>query len=304
MRCLENKEKDRNNVFDKIRQEVLVVLEDKYQRWDKENKYNYLPFHNKLHTVRVERRAVQIAKCIGYEDIELVRLCALFHDIVQDYEIKECGMFLKRSRKTGYNEEESFNVFIEYIKQYYSEYSDKIDKIKSAFLATIPSFEQGHVLQKNLTPESPLLARILAMADLGSAGMESAEVFFSEGCALFREEYLDLYGADIDGFDDEFIRAMIGSMHNWLKGQISFINSRKEIFKEDIKVFGDVIKGELTKLFSNFDANLEYISGKKKEFESLIGNYQNQTRRDLKNTFEQALKFFGYRVLEGYIVSF
>ncbi len=293
-----------NERFGRVRQEVLAVLEDKYQRWNEENKYDYLPFHNQFHTIGVERRAIQIAECIGFEDIELVRLCALFHDIVQDYEIKECGMFLKRSRKTGYNEEESFNVFIEYIKQYYSEYSDKIDEIKSAFLATIPSFEQGHVLQKNLTPESPLLARILAMADLGSAGMESAEVFFSEGCALFREEYLDLYGAGIDDFDDEFIKAMIGNMRIWLEGQISFINSRKEIFKEDINVFDDLTRENLKKLFSNFDFNLEYISGKKKEFGELINSYQRQTGRELKNTFERALKFFGYSVLKGYIVPF
>ena len=293
-----------NKRFGRVRQEVLVVLEDKYQRWNKESKYDYLPFHNQLHTIGVERRAVQIAECIGFEDIELVRLCALFHDIVQDYEVKQCGVFLKRSRKTGYNEKESFDVFIEYITQYYSEYFERIDEIKSAFLATIPSFKQDQVLQKNLTPESPLLARILAMADLGSAGMESAEVFFSEGCVLFREGYLDLYGAGIDDFYDEFIRAMIGSMHNWLKGQISFIKSRKEIFEDDIKIFDDIIKGELTKLFSNFDVNLKYIFGKKEEFESLTGNYQNQTGRDLKNTFEQALKFFGYRVLEGYVVPF
>ncbi len=160
--------------------------------------------------------------------------------------------------------------------------------VKEAILATVPSFEGGAVTQKNLTPESSLLAVAVALADLGEAGMDKFESFISGSKAEFRETNIGLgrmiagmrkTGEPIADYVKEQYRQ---KMVAWSKGQIGFIGGREKLLETDIAALTGDQKGAVRRLFVNFAENIKRMRETLKEREGM--------------TFEQLAANMGYEL--------
>ena len=173
-----------------------------------------LDYHNVLHTQGVLDRTTKILpalqkqdpQLVSEHDIEIGRIAAIFHDIVQDWEPDVIGKpgapTYKKMRKrfAGRNEERSANQAADYMAMANQQagrpvFSEKdIETQREAILATVPHYDSDlyTVTQPNLNANSTLVARSLALADLGFVGMCSGQYFMDGEDALFREDNLDI----------------------------------------------------------------------------------------------------------------
>jgi len=170
-----------------------------------------LAFHNSVHTERIIERTGLIIDAIKEANPELVSektkvlgtISAAFHDTVQGWEEKNAkdGDFAKTTigRFVGQNEKASADLGAEFMDksnkesnmEIFSEDDKKI--LREAIEATVPGFDpKKGVIQPNLNENSSIVARALALADLGGAGMAGPEIFLEEGDVLFKEENLDI----------------------------------------------------------------------------------------------------------------
>jgi len=258
-----------NNALILVRQrfEDTVVEKDK------------LPFHNTVHTKDMWQRAVRIASTINQADPEffpqrsakIAELAAIYHDTVQRWvesPVKE-GNFEKimRRRLSGDNEKASAEEFVEFMEQANRNSGIEIftdtDKAagKEGIMVTVPGFdlERGTVIQPSLTAESGVIARIVALADLGAAGMDGPGKFLPEGDALFREENLDILNAlkkpeDISDEEKDYYRMR---MLGWMKLQYKFVSGRKALLEKELMGLPKDTKAAVRKLFDKFDASIE-----------------------------------------------
>ena len=195
----------------------------------RETKEKQLYYHTIDHALAVKRRANIIFKAIestlsiSQRLTELNRLehsiglCAMAHDMVQQFclstEIKT-----PRKRISGISEIATANKLIEYINNFNRALSDRqvdseilfsdldIAVIKDAILATICdrdpqagktaySFSSYSIYQPYLYDSQAkisIVGRIIALADLGTLGMEGVEQYIKEGILVFLEDNLDL----------------------------------------------------------------------------------------------------------------
>lgn len=256
-----------------------------------------LPYHNSDHTRLVIRNTDRILralcdsdhKLVSERDVSLGRLSAAYHDVVQLWELVDVNIdgsslsLVKRKRFTGKNEEKSATEALEFLKK--SKFPDRDKKtVEEAILVTIPAFDPqfGTVIQPFLTPETSVVARAVALADIGTAGLEGGERFLSDGIALFREEFPNfedvINGAlKLTDSDKEFLRSL---MLNWLNSQTSFVEGRKARMAHELFGLPDRAKQTLLKLFDKFD-------------DSISNTIRiNQFAKSLN--FEELLILFGY----------
>lgn len=268
----------------------------------------HLDYHNVLHTQGVLDRTTKILSIlqkkipgsISDHDIQVGRIAAAFHDVIQEWEPAISGEsgtanYRKiRKRHVGRNEELSANQAAEFMtlanqqagRQVFSQ--KDMEAQKEAILATVPYFDPklNTVVQPNLTPQSSLIARSVALADLGFVGMCSAEEFLKGEDALFREDNLDIKEA-LDYFGDPpkilseetkiFFRQR---MLAWTNGRHAFANGRKILTLEAISFFPPQAQSDLNKLFYSFE-------------EILIAS-QNASKIRNKMDFETLARDFGY----------
>lgn len=171
-----------------------------------------LTYHGLFHTnsviSRVERilRAIQSADAtlVSERDIQLGRVAAAFHDVVQQWgpaEGNNAGMPTTiMKRKTGFNEKASAHLSAYFMSQVKSHNGKEVFSaqdvalVQEAILGTIPGFDVQlrTVVQPNVSADSSLITKALALADLGGPGMEGPLTYKWEGDSLFREMNLDL----------------------------------------------------------------------------------------------------------------
>ncbi len=266
------------------------------------NEQDRLAFHNTRHTGEVVRRTAAILEAAGADarTIGVGRLAAAFHDTVQRWEENRVPWEgnrpgdehtkVLRKRFIAENERASAGELLQYMDaanrdagaELFSE-TDRV-AIGSAIDATIPGFdpEKKTVIQPNLKKESPLIARAVALADLGTAGMDGPEVFCSEGDALFREENLDIMDAlknpaAIGAGEKEYFRKrMIG----WSKFQPLFANGRKELLERELEGIPEAGRERVRVIFSKFDETIEAAQERARARESM--------------TFEELARDMGY----------
>lgn len=118
--------------------------------------------------------------------------------------------------------------------------------------------ERFYVFQPNLNQKSSLVARAVALADLGTAGLESSKRYFQDAIALFHEDNID--------FEDLVKQAganhkdnLTTRMRNYLNFQKDFISTRKDSLKQELDGLNDQQKQAVTSLFHNFDSAAEEI---------------------------------------------
>lgn len=279
-------------------EEALLRIKKRFENDSK--KENNLDFHNTRHTKDVMRRIDLILQAIrranselvSARDIEIGRVAAAFHDVVQDWEElpDEKSQKTTRRRFVGANEQKSADEAIAFIEAFEKEQNQAIfseqekEIIKEAIGVTVPGFNPGKntVVQPNLKESSSLVARALALADIGCAGMDGKGQFLYEGDALFREENLDIKKALADGeeLSEEKKEAFRKRMLGWTGFQFKFAQGRKDLFESEIAALPEEARESVRLLFSHFD---ESIDGAKELFEK---------RKNM--SFEELAKDMGY----------
>lgn len=283
-------EKIQNN-NEKLR-EVLPQALDRALAYIRDQKdLEDLPFHNEDHTKRVVERYKFIVRALNSLDIEvgtdrevlLGEVGAMFHDTVQnlkDSHITEeieladgQKVNLARIRRTRFsesNELASANLAVKFLKDtgVFKEGDKEI--IKQQILATVAKYDENKktVLQSNLGANSRVIDFAIAMADLGTSGIES-DKFIPDGDALFREENPDITqaieemkkGKDIEPEYQEYYKMR---MLAWCRGQVQFPLKRKEQLSLEINpIFtkaGELDEARKTKFLGTFFGGFEESS--------------------------------------------
>jgi len=267
-----------------IETKVLNLIE---KRFGEHSGDSELAFHNVEHTKSVMRRTETILRAIKKvtlyrvteKDIELARLAAAFHDTVQESKEQNKDGRLIRQRATGINEEKSADEAISFLEQEmkYSEEGEFFEKdlavIEDAIRGTVPKFstEKNTIIQPNVTEQSMLISRAVALADLGTAGMDGAEAFLSEGDALFREENLDITRAlkNQELLADELKEHYRVRMIEWTKGQPVFAMGRRDLLDEELRGMPPGADVAIKKLFNKFDESISTSEKRAEERESM-----------------------------------
>ena len=256
---------------------ALQVIAERFENTPEA--HERLEYHNLRHTKDVLRRFDTILNLVRDHAPHLYsehshhvgRFGAAHHDTVQKWvrnSISDPDGLTKvlRKRLVGKNEAESTAEAIELMNRLNQESGTEIftqeDKslIAEAHEATVPSFDlvRHTVVQPNLTESSSVITRAIALADLGTAGMDGPEAFLSEGDALFREENIDIGDALthpelLTETERNFFRKR---MLDWTHVHGAFAAGRKELLESEVAPFPEELRNEVKHIFANFDDSI------------------------------------------------
>ena len=185
----------------------------------RESQQKQLYYHNCAHAYAVQQRAEIIFQAIQpfepkTNQTSLVRikhlidLCALSHDMVQEF-LPNTKLYTPRKRHPGVSETATISKLINYIESlklksinprvnnpiFFTDLDLQI--IRESIAATICLYdcEDNSIYQPYLYStgkQISLPARIIALADLGSLGIEGIEAYLQEGSLIFLEENPDI----------------------------------------------------------------------------------------------------------------
>lgn len=265
--------------------EALARIKERFEDADaRRNPHDLLAYHGHVHTENVMRRVATILRAIADADPSLVgerdgergRLAGAFHDVAQEYGKKEergaDGGIVKlmRERRRGANEAASVQEALSFMeetntgegKTIFSEEDMRV--VAEAIGATVPAYDarRNTVIQPALNEGSHIVARALALADLGGAGMDGARHFRDEGAAEFRELNLDIADALAgrargEPITDERKAAFAQRMAAWFASQPDFARGRKVLLEQELAGLPEAVREALkTKVFAKFDESI------------------------------------------------
>jgi ABC-type cobalt transport system substrate-binding protein len=186
-----------------IAQVKAIALET----FDREIAEKHLCYHTREHIEGVQRRATLIFQAIrphlnpevDRDRMELLLdLCAIAHDLIQVF-VPSVDPHTARRREAGVSETATIEKLLEFIRtvnlQSTAQFTGAdLALIQEAIAATICDYDptEQAIFQPALSQPISLVARILALADIGSLGIEGIEAYNAEGSLLFLEENLDV----------------------------------------------------------------------------------------------------------------
>ena len=260
------------NSFAETVQLVKNYVADEIKR---ETKAKQLYYHTLDHSLAVQRRAnyifLQLKSVLSQsqstQELErlkiLVDLCALAHDMVQLFDLHS-KVDRPRRHISGQSEIKTVNKLLQYIQnlnQQLATYKvtnsilfNNSDRqiIQDAILATICqldpqagkakySFSTFSVYQPYLydpKPKISIVGSIVALADLGTLGMEGVESYIRDGILIFLEDNLDLkkliiYG-DRANLDQTSVKIRLLNMAKFM---VNFAKERSARFELEISSF-------------------------------------------------------------------
>jgi hypothetical protein len=205
--------------FDPLSRPFAVAIErvkaTVLQAFDGEIAKKQLCYHTRQHIKGVQRRAQQIFK-VAYPDFHLseantrlallLDLCAVAHDMVQIF-TPQTELHASRRRAAGISEIETIESLFTYINDVSQSTNpivapaqfteNDLHIIREAIAATICDYDpiEQAIYQPALYKQELIIspvARILALADIGSLAMEGIEAYNLEGSLLFLEENPDV----------------------------------------------------------------------------------------------------------------
>jgi hypothetical protein len=198
-----------------------VVLVENYalEEIKRETKQKQLYYHTIDHAFAVKRRSKTIFKAIDAhslahrERIDIYRLeglidiCAIAHDMIQEFKPSLSGV--SRKRHFGIGETATIDKLIEYLESLNRQFlacnlnrdvmftEKDLQIIRESIAATTCSYDLNNnsIYQPYLyQTQSPLslAAKIIALADLGTLGMDGIEAYLQDSILLFAEDNPDL----------------------------------------------------------------------------------------------------------------
>jgi len=270
-------------VEDFVKQEVVRETDDKQ-----------LYYHTIDHAIAVKRRANTIFQAIKSTSStiptelnrleSLIKLCALAHDMVQQFSLSENSenTNIPRQRTPGVSETATVNKLFEYIENLNQTllasgadpsviFNDRdLAMIEDAILATvcdldpqagkaIYSFSAHSIYQPYLYDSQPrvsIIGKIIALSDLGTLGIDGVDSFITEGILVFLEDNLDLKNLILNCDypnppNQEPIRIRLLNMTRFI---VSLARERKARFELEIAGFNPQARKILReKVFTNFN---------------------------------------------------
>ena len=238
----------------------------------RETEAKQLYYHTLDHSLAVQRRAKHIFQELEFvlsrnkSSLELERLktlaelCGLAHDMVQLFRLHSTGG-KPRQHISGQSEIETANKLLRYIQNLNQQlitykltnsvlFSDRdCQIIKDAILATICQVDtqtgtkhiSTSIYQPYLYDSKPkisIVGSIIALADLGTLGMEGVENYIRDGILIFLEDNLDLKKLILDGdltnLDQMIVRVRLLAMARFI---VDFARSRYARFESEISSF-------------------------------------------------------------------
>lgn len=257
-----------------------------------ETKDKQLFYHTLDHALAVKRRASSIfqaiksalAQEISADELKrlesLVNLSALAHDMVQLFD-SSTQVNQPRKRLTGLSETETANKLLRYIQNLNQEltaydlksailFSDRDQQIiQDAIAATVCchdpqagianyTFSAHSLYQPYLYESQPkisIVGSIIALADLGTLGMEGVDKYIQDGILVFLEDNPNYEELIVDcnshkyepqtGFgmsDGNLIRKKLLAMARFM---VSFAYERKARFEREISGFSPQVRQTL-----------------------------------------------------------
>lgn len=224
----------------------------------------HMHYHNSAHTIGVIDRARAIGQALGMTDRQLLLtvIAAAWHDSVQRWmEIEGEGGVVLRKRFTGRDEVASAAEAVEAMSEVDLRFSpEECGIVCSAIVGTIPGWdgEQATVSQPFLI-EHPVI-RAVALADLGSSGMDP-DMYRRDGPALFAEENLDILEAITSAGTAAEIPAAAQDVYRaryiaWLKVQPGFARGRRARLETELADLDPEVRGRVMALFCRFDESV------------------------------------------------
>ena len=263
----------KNYVIDEIKQETKI---------------KQLYYHTLDHSLGVQRRAKHIFQELEFvlsrskssQELErlkiLVDLCALAHDMVQLFGLHPT-VGKPRQRISGQSEIETANKLLRYIQNLNQQlatckikdsilFNDRdCQIIKDAILATICKLDpqaktkyiSTSIYQPYLydpKPKISIVGSIIALADLGTLGIEGVESYIRDSILIFLEDNLDLkkliLNGDLTNLDQMIVKIRLLTMARFI---VSFARERYARFELEISSFTPIARQILReKVFTYF----------------------------------------------------
>ncbi len=227
------------------------------EEFDRQIQYHQLYYHTRDHLAQVQRRSQLIWQTVcptlDQSDIELSQLerlldlCVIVHDMVQIFEVQP--QHTSRQRIAGVSETATIDRLIAYIHSHHCEQLTALDQatMRSAIAATICVYDvtEQAIYQPALDQvDLSIVARILALADLGALGIDGIAMYNREGSLLFLEENPDvislLSSGAIHQLETTDITLAKNIQQRLLKRchfQISFAKSRAKRIDQELAQF-------------------------------------------------------------------
>ena len=284
----------------------------------KEVKTKQLYYHTLDHSLAVQRRTKHIFQELelvlsqSKSSAELERLklladlCGLAHDMVQLFYLHST-VGKPRKHISGKSEIETVNKLLRYIRDLNRKLAtDKLkdlilfserdlEIIKDAILATICqldpqagkakySFSASSIYQPYLYDSKPkisIVGSIIALADLGTLGMEGVESYIKDGILIFLEDNLDLkkliFNGDRSNLNQMIVKLRLLTMARFI---VNFARERYARFELEISSFTPVARQILReKVFTHL--NPENIA----EIEKIVPTDDNTSLSTLIDFF-------------------
>lgn len=245
----------------------------------KESKKKQLYYHSCDHAYAVLQRADIIFKAIAPFIAEespipldrlknLIDICAIAHDMVQEF-LPNTELNCSRKREPGVSEAATISKLINYIKKLNSKGNNQANNnilftdldlqiIRESIEATICLYDNqdNSIYQPYLYTNNKkisLAARIIALADIGSLGIEGIEAYFQEGSLIFLEENTDVIPVIFNQeykTQPELSENLRQRLLKRAKFQVNFAKGRRARFRQEVSGLPiDVISVLETKVF-------------------------------------------------------
>ncbi len=273
-----------------FKQTVELIERYVIQEIELETQKKQLYYHTVSHALAVKRRANIIFNTI-HSQLEpklnplllqrtqgLINIAAIAHDMVQEF-VDNPDNTSPRKRERGVSENATIVKLTHYIqnlnqKLAQANYSPAIgisDReltiLKEAIEATICHsglFEYSlYQLDLYHKQDLSLVAKILALADLGTLGMDGIEAYIQEGILIFLEDNLDIANfLNSPHSNQEIPENIKDRIFKATCFMVNFAKERNARFEREIDTFNSQIKTILRKeLFKNLSqGNIENIN--------------------------------------------
>ncbi len=289
MQCRKSLKEGEESLPRSFNQTVQLIERYVIQEIEIEAQNKQLYYHTINHALAVKRRANIIFNTI-YPKLEpklnpltlqrtqgLINIAAIAHDMVQQFVSSPKGAS-PRKRQRGVSEGATIVKLSHYIQNLNQKLSqanyspligisnEELATLKEAIEATIChsglfeySLYQSDLYNKQ---DLSLVAKIIALADLGTLGMDGIEAYIQEGILIFLEDNLDI--AEFLNSDKnrqetpENLKSRILRATGFM---INFAQERKARFAQEIDSFNPEIKNIFRKeLFKNLNhKNIEKL---------------------------------------------
>ncbi len=267
----------------------------------RETKQKQLYYHTVAHARAVKRRANLIFQALkpilesSIEPVELNRLksliniCAVTHDMVQEF-IPPDQPHASRKRPVGLSEAATISKLINYIEKLNQKYiqagvnssaiftDTDIQIIKEAIKVTICIYSnnsnclyQPHLY--NPRKKLSITARIIALADLGTLGIEGVNAYLREGILVFLEENPDV------------VQMLLAKKNTVSESKFNLRTNEQNILEENLRK--RLLKS--TRLIVNF------AKERKKRFPEEIASFTANSRYILQH---QVFKYLNCQTLQ------